>query len=35
MEPHVEAGVPKANGQTDPSGRLRHANPKIKVNVNQ
>ena len=33
--PHVEAGAPKANGQTDPSGRLRHANPKIKVDFNQ
>ena len=33
--PHVEAGAPKANGQTDPSGRLRHANRKTKVNVNQ
>jgi RHS repeat-associated protein len=33
--PHVEAGAPKANGQTDPSGRLRHANPKTKVDVNQ
>ncbi len=31
--PHVEAGAPKAHGQTDPSGRLRHANPKTKVNV--
>lgn len=30
---HVEAGRPKANGQTDPSGRMRHANDKTKVNV--
>jgi hypothetical protein len=32
---HVEAGSPKANGQTDPSGRLRHKNDKTKVNVNE
>jgi len=31
---HVEAGSPKANGQTDPSGRARHSNNKTKVNVN-
>ncbi|HWZ99247.1 MAG TPA: RHS repeat-associated core domain-containing protein [Candidatus Dormibacteraeota bacterium] len=30
---HVEAGKPKANGQTDPSGRLRHSNDKTKVVV--
>jgi hypothetical protein len=29
--PHVEAGRPKAGGQTDRSGRLRHANDKSKV----
>jgi protein-tyrosine-phosphatase len=31
---HVEAGSPKAKGQTDPSGRLRHDSDKTKVNVN-
>jgi protein-tyrosine-phosphatase len=31
--PHVEAGRPKSNGQTDPSGRARHSNDKTKVNV--
>lgn len=29
--PHVEAGSPKANGQRDPGGRLRHDNNKVKV----
>jgi RHS repeat-associated protein len=32
--PHVEAGKPKANGQTDPSGRARHSNQKTKIVFN-
>ena len=29
--PHIEAGRPKKNGQTDPSGRSRLRNDKVKV----
>ncbi|HVW98382.1 MAG TPA: RHS repeat-associated core domain-containing protein [Mucilaginibacter sp.] len=33
--PHWEAGKPKANGQTDPSGRPRLQNGKSKTNYNE